>query len=320
MLSAFKAAREWAAPELPPAVAGVPWLTATGQLTAEDFVAAGDRLIRVSPGWRWSRALDGRMRPALPPAKQCLILEGVPCRAPPPRADAAGASTAADEEQVPGTLGDWLSAGGGGSGAGAGSSGAVGVMSGGGDDDDIPELGATAATSAAIAAPAAAADAIAGADDEYADLADFVDQSLLIRDPATASASAAAPAAAVAAAASAPTSRAPRTYQLSITYDGYYHTPRVFLRGFGAAGAPLGPEDMLADVVQDYVARSVTIETHPLLGTLCLSVHPCRHAATMKTLAAGARESPPPDAYLLLFLKFFSSVVPTIEYDVTMAM
>jgi hypothetical protein len=39
MLNALRAAREWATPALPPA-GDLPWLTATGQLTAQDFVAA----------------------------------------------------------------------------------------------------------------------------------------------------------------------------------------------------------------------------------------------------------------------------------------
>ena len=338
MLSALKAAREWAAPELPPAVAGVPWLTATGQLTADDFVAAGDRLIRVSPSWRWARAVEGRVRPALPLAKQCLVLEGVPCRAM-PSMSATHSSTHAHEERIPGALGDWLSASGDAQGSHilVGARGDSGSGCGVGGDDDIPLIGTVPSAVVAVlpasssSETSVAVEAAAG-DEEYADLADFVDKSLLVRDPAlvapslatstTPAAATGAAAASVAASAGAPaaTTRAPRTYQLSITYDGYYHTPRVFLRGYSMTGAPLAPEAMLEDVVQDYVAKTVTMETHPLLGTLCLSVHPCRHAATMKALAAGSLEPPPSDAYLLLFLKFFAGVVPGLEYDTTMGM
>ena len=91
------------------------------------------------------------------------------------------------------------------------------------------------------------------------------------------------------------------------------------MQGFSRGGAPLSPEDMLGDVVQDYVAKTATIETHPLLGTLCLSIHPCRHAATMKTLADACAAPPPQDQYLVIFLKFFSSVVPGMDYDTTVS-
>ena len=66
-----------------------------------------------------------------------------------------------------------------------------------------------------------------------------------------------------------------------------------------------------------------------------VSIHPCRHANTMKMMldwmkssqteddatasSAAERGSIRVDQYLLVFLKFISSVVPTIDYDHTMS-
>ena len=83
----------------------------------------------------------------------------------------------------------------------------------------------------------------------------------------------------------------------------------------------------------------MTVDPHPHLGTLHASVHPCKHAITMKRIvdslrglgrtgpdgngagaAATAETRPPPSTnqYMFIFLKFIGSVVPTIEYDFTM--
>mmetsp|Transcript_71985 Transcript_71985/g.204150 ORF Transcript_71985/g.204150 Transcript_71985/m.204150 type:complete len:189 (-) Transcript_71985:2600-3166(-) len=73
---------------------------------------------------------------------------------------------------------------------------------------------------------------------------------------------------------------------------------------------------------QDYAQRTVTIDPHPHLNEPHASVHPCKHSAVMKriveNLIAGGSE-PKIDQYIFIFLKFIGSVVPTIEYDYTMA-
>ncbi len=74
--------------------------------------------------------------------------------------------------------------------------------------------------------------------------------------------------------------------------------------------------------MQDYVAKTATIEAHPHSGEAYLSIHPCRHAQTMRRLVenmiAGG-DIPPVELYLFIFLKFISSMIPTIDYDQTMA-
>ena len=52
----------------------------TGQLTPEEFLAAGDFLVYKFPSWSWSDAATPARRVAyLPPGKQFLITRGVPC-------------------------------------------------------------------------------------------------------------------------------------------------------------------------------------------------------------------------------------------------
>ena len=52
------------------------------------------------------------------------------------------------------------------------------------------------------------------------------------------------------------------------------------------------------------------------------SIHPCKHPQVMHKLTsellAAGRECKP-EQYLFLFLKFISSVCPTIEYDYTLS-
>eukprot|EP00669_Euglena_mutabilis_P001260 TRINITY_DN1157_c0_g1_i1.p2 TRINITY_DN1157_c0_g1~~TRINITY_DN1157_c0_g1_i1.p2 ORF type:complete len:163 (-),score=78.73 TRINITY_DN1157_c0_g1_i1:133-621(-) len=124
-----------------------------------------------------------------------------------------------------------------------------------------------------------------------------------------------------------------RTYDLTITYDKYYQTPRVWLFGYNEDGAPLTKEQIFEDIYADYSNKTTSIETHPYLGLPCVSIHPCRHAEMMKRMidrlneryqedtAAGAAAPHGalvmmrPDLYLLVFLKFIQAVIPTVEYD-----
>ncbi|KAF7148155.1 hypothetical protein RHSIM_Rhsim03G0165100 [Rhododendron simsii] len=112
-----------------------------------------------------------------------------------------------------------------------------------------------------------------------------------------------------------------RTYDVSITYDKYYQTPRVWLTGYDESKMLLQPELVLEDVSQDHARKTVTIEDHPHLPGKHASVHPCRHGAVMKKIIdvlMSRGVEPEVDKYLFLFLKFVASVIPTIEYDYTM--
>ncbi|KAL5129570.1 Autophagy-related protein 3 [Glycine soja] len=112
-----------------------------------------------------------------------------------------------------------------------------------------------------------------------------------------------------------------RTYDVSITYDKYYQTPRVWLTGYDESRMLLQPELVLEDVSQDHARKTVTIEDHPHLPGKHASIHPCRHGAVMKKIIdvlMSRGVEPEVDKYLFLFLKFMASVIPTIEYDYTM--
>jgi ubiquitin-like-conjugating enzyme ATG3 len=53
-----------------------------------------------------------------------------------------------------------------------------------------------------------------------------------------------------------------------------------------------------------------------------LSIHPCQHAAAMLRILDALNECgkvPQVDQYLIIFLKFIQSVIPTIEYDYTVS-
>lgn len=114
---------------------------------------------------------------------------------------------------------------------------------------------------------------------------------------------------------------ATRTYDLNITYDKYYQTPRLWLTGYNESREPLSIEEMYSDISQDHAKKTVTMEEHPHIpGPPMASVHPCRHAEVMKkiiqTVEDGGRELGV-HLYLIIFLKFVQAVIPTIEYDYT---
>lgn len=112
-----------------------------------------------------------------------------------------------------------------------------------------------------------------------------------------------------------------RRYDVSISYDKYYQTPRIWLFGYDEDGNPLTPEQTFDDVISDYSNRTVTVDPHPHFSLPHASVHPCQHGVAMKRvveeLMSGGGEAPSTDQYLFIFLKFMQSVIPTIEFDNT---
>ncbi|VEL25501.1 unnamed protein product [Protopolystoma xenopodis] len=112
-----------------------------------------------------------------------------------------------------------------------------------------------------------------------------------------------------------------RTYDLFITYDKYYRTPRLWLYGYDEERLPLTESQMYEDFSQDHAKKTVTTEQHPHLpGMVMPSIHPCRQADVMRklieTVAEGGAELAV-HQYLVIFLKFVQAVIPTIEYDYT---
>ncbi|CDU16560.1 autophagy-related protein 3, putative [Plasmodium yoelii] len=111
-----------------------------------------------------------------------------------------------------------------------------------------------------------------------------------------------------------------RSYDISITYDKYYETPRIWLFGYNENRHPLKSEEIFEDILSDYSYKTVTYESHPCTGIMTASIHPCKHAEIMLNVInnwIGEGKEPRHDLYLLFLLKFISGVIPTIEYDFT---
>jgi len=115
-----------------------------------------------------------------------------------------------------------------------------------------------------------------------------------------------------------------RTYDLYITYDKYWRCPRLWLSGYTALGAPLPMQAIMEDISTEYVDKTVTMENWPHMEGQSISmtsVHPCKHSHVMQTIIARQGERGDEvrvDQYLIIFLKFMGSVIPTIEHDNTM--
>ncbi|KAK1758384.1 putative autophagy protein [Echria macrotheca] len=220
----------------------------TGEITPEEFLAAGDYLVFKFPTWSWADADPTSKRASyLPPGKQFLVTRHVPCNR---RLNDDFAGDAGHEESiVEGTKGDdddgWLRTGGLASSQplklrevrtvdDAGNVGDREVV----DEDDIP------------------------------DMEDEDDDEAIIRDSGN------------------DRNSGRRTYTLYIMYSPYYHTPRMYLSGYQPNGQPLPPQLMMEDIVGDYKDKTVTLETFPFFANdvKMASVHPCKHASVMKTL------------------------------------
>lgn len=70
----------------------------TGQITPEEFQAAGDFLVHKFPSWSWSDAASPSQRVSyFPASKQYLVTRGVPCRKRIKADDFAGAASGEDQ-------------------------------------------------------------------------------------------------------------------------------------------------------------------------------------------------------------------------------
>jgi len=99
-----------------------------------------------------------------------------------------------------------------------------------------------------------------------------------------------------------------RTYDLSITYDKFYQTPRVFLFGYDEQGKPLESKQILEDIYADYSLKTVSMIDHPHLNAQHCSIHPCKHAEVMKKMIDRLESDGRyirVDLYLYLFFKVY---------------
>ena len=310
-----------------------------GVLTPDEFVRAGDELVYRCPTWSWcGSSLDGgggERKSYLPADKQYLMTRNVPCRdrVATLEQQMGFASAGRDDDNM--LVGDnndgdddWMVP------TTANDPKALTIE----DEFDVLDENGEVVLSHPQPAPSDVAvemDAQGGGggvcddDNEYADMADFEDDNVLMEDDVVAK----------------PAARGGgnndadddhivkvRTYDLSITYDKYYQTPRIWMSGKTASGDPLTAKQTMEDVMTDYANKTVTMEAHPhIFGIPHASIHPCQHGKVMKTIVrnliaassttengAETSEGPSVEMYLFIFLKFVSSIIPTINYDFTM--
>ncbi|KAJ4386214.1 E2-like enzyme [Gnomoniopsis smithogilvyi] len=320
----------------------------TGEITPDEFVAAGDYLVFKFPTWSWADAEPASLRaPHLPPGKQFLVTRNVPCHR---RLDADFAGDAGHEEAIVKDGDDF------------------GGEAGGDEDGWLRTGGLSSSQPLKVREIRTVDDAgnvgdgqVVEDDDDIPDMEDEDDDEAIIHDAQGGGANG---------------SR--RTYTLYIMYSPFYRTPRVYLSGYTTSGQPLQPKLMMEDIVGDYKDKTVTLEDFPFFANAVkmASVHPCKHASVMKTLLdradaalklrrdklkAGAKVGSSGgmeglvdeinkldvskvtadkgegdeweevghdlddqevairvDQYLVVFLKFIASVTPGIEHDFTM--
>ncbi|THH14589.1 hypothetical protein EW146_g5754 [Bondarzewia mesenterica] len=345
-----------------------------GRITPEEFVAAGDFLTYKFPVWSWEKGDASKAREFLPADKQYLVTHGVPCL----RRATSLAYTDADEDaerllsfgesSATGNEADeWVE-------THAGRQSNHDNAANPGSIDDIPDLDGPShedhdGLSSGVGGLSLSDSKGAATTPDLDDIPDMEEDLEEGEDEATAAPKPAPTPNKVIESSEVEVAKGNllqvRTYDVMITYDKYYQTPRVWLLGYDENRTPLTPPQIFQDISADHAFKTVTIEAFPHSSSLqAASVHPCKHASVMKKVIermnAGVVEeqkaqrktgaskdskkkwmfrrasgngkddkSAPAeeedvegmrvDFYLVVFLKFIASIVPTIEVDSTTA-
>eukprot|EP00092_Neocalanus_flemingeri_P022243 GFUD01024122.1.p1 GENE.GFUD01024122.1~~GFUD01024122.1.p1 ORF type:complete len:300 (-),score=100.00 GFUD01024122.1:1348-2247(-) len=264
----------------------------TGVITPEEFVAAGDHLVHHCPSWQWAAGSSDCVRDYLPADKQFLITRNVPCYKRCKQMEYRGELEKVLDSEDP--EGGWV------------------------DTHHFQESDPTALANTVkdMVLEEAVGESQSDSDAEEAiDMEDFVESGMLEEDTA------AVETVQEEQGGSGGEILSTRTYDLNITYDKFYQTPRLWLFGYSESRSALSVDQMYEDFSADHANKTITMEAHPHLpGPPQASVHPCKHASTMKKLldqiAEGGGELGV-HQYLIIFLKFVQAIIPTIEYDFT---
>lgn len=288
-----------------------------GEISPAEFVKAGDYLVYKFPTWQWSPALDpSKEKDFLPKDKQFLITKHVPCY------------VRASEFEVRDN--------------GDGNGDIVDVY-----DDQLDNEGwsSTNVKVAQVTKPVDEASIKEISDEDESDVQDIDD--LIDENAEDFEFTNTKPKRAI-------SSNNKRYYDLYITYSTSYRVPKMYLVGYDSDNILLKPKEMFDDISVDYRDKTVTIENFPYVNHLmAVSIHPCKHANVMRVLMNRKGASREDDAkrekneegkeghdddeeddwedvdngdsygvrvdqYLIVFLKFISSVIPGIEHDYTM--
>lgn len=278
-----------------------------GMLTPEEFVIAGDHLIRTSPSWSWESGEPSKIRPYLPPNKQYLVTRGVPSFR---RISALEVDSFIDENIFLNQEEE---------GAGGGKEGGE---EGGGETKKVEEewfythSGNT--TSSSSAPPAAAASsqqqappAPTSSSNKEEEYLDMEDESLTL-DEVTQGISHLKASGSGEATPGNDNLLKVRRYDVSLTYDNYYRTPRVWLFGYDENnGSPLEPTAIFEDVMTDYAKRTVTIDPHPHLS----KPHGKILSHSLDPFLIVLPHSPPPLPLFFSFSSFYPPLSSRSGYD-----
>lgn len=277
----------------------------TGQITPDEFVQAGDYLTHMFPTWSWNGSLNEKdisLRDFLPVDKQFLVSRKVPCTIRAQDLYNIDYNDELDEDEQ-------------------------------GNTTDVTNISKEVKTMPLKKEVEDIDDMLKSMELEDSQIADdeiVVKEDIQGEDKK-------------------------RYYDLYITYSTSYRVPKMYIVGFSAQGTPLTPDEMFQDISLDYRNKTATIEKLPFLKdtVLSVSIHPCKHANVMKILLEKIRkvnerkrleekdvekdthiakedaddwedlqddinDTLRVDQYLVVFLKFITSVTPSIEHDYTM--
>lgn len=257
----------------------------TGVLTPEEFVAAGDHLVHQCPSWQWAIGDKSSIKDYLPADKQFLITKNVPCYKRCKQMEYRGEELVLDTDDPEG---GWV------------------------DTHHFQQKDDLENEVREMTLDDKKEEEEEVEDEEVIDMEDFVDQGGLEEDTNAVELPEKSKGGEI---------LSTRTYDLNITYDKFYQTPRLWLTGYDESRRAMTVDEMYEDFSADHANKTITMETHPHLpGPPQASVHPCKHAQTMKKLLDQIAEGGGDlqvHQYIIVFLKFVQAIIPTIEYDFT---